>query len=286
MIEIKDLKKNYKDFALDVSMEIPTGTVTGIVGQNGAGKSTTIKSIIGLVKRDSGSIKVFDKDIDSITVSDREQFGVALSDSSFCFEFNLEDVIKILKNMYHSFDEGFFRRICEEQNLPMKKKLKEFSTGMKAKVRVLTALSHSAKLLILDEPTAGLDVMARNEVLDILRKYLEEDPERSVLISSHISSDLESICDDIYFIDRGHIILHEDTDTILGKYGILKVNDADYASLDKRYLICSKKETFGYICLAKEKQFYIDNNPGIIIENGSIDDMIVLILSSNQKIAD
>lgn len=282
MIRIKDLKKGYKDFELSITMEIPKGTVTGIVGQNGAGKSTTIKSILGLVKPDQGTIEIMGKDSKSMTAADKEKIGVALSDSGFCYEFNLEDIIKILRKMYPSFDEDFFRKQCKIQKLPMDKNLKSFSTGMKAKVRVLVAMSHKAKLLVLDEPTAGLDVMARNEVLDLIREYLEEDVERSVLISSHISSDLESICDDIYFIHEGRIILHEDTDTILGQYGILKVSEEDYEKLDKQYLICEKKERFGYTCLTKEKQYYRENYPQMVVENSSIDDMIVMILSSKK----
>ena len=150
---------------------------------------------------------------------------------------------------------------------------------MKAKLRVLVAISHKAKLLVLDEPTAGLDVLARNEILDMLRAYLEEDSERSILISSHISSDLEGLCDDIYMIHNGKIILHEDTDTILGKYGVLKVNEEEYAALDKQYLIATKKDKFSYTCLTKEKQFYLENYPNIVVENGNIDEMIVLLLS-------
>ena len=283
MIVVDNLKKHYSGFDLNISLEVPAGTVTGIIGQNGAGKSTTIKAILGLIKPDEGSIKILGKDSTQMTGKDKEKMGVALADSGFYSEFDLEDIIRILKKSFKGFDENFFRRICEEQKMPMDKKIKEFSTGMKAKVRVLVALSHNAKVLILDEPTAGLDVMARNEVLDIIRQYLEEDPERSVMISSHISKDLESICDDIYFIHEGQVILHEDTDTILGQYGIIKVDEKEYEALDKQYLICSNKEKFGYTCLTSEKKFYSENYPGIVIENGNIDDMIVLILSSKKQ---
>lgn len=282
MVSVKNLKKSYKDFELDVSLEIPCGTVTGIIGKNGAGKSTIIKSILGLIKPEQGSITVLGKDLKSMSAADKERVGVALADSGFCFELNLEDVTRILRKMYRQFDEAFFRKQCKNQNLPMDKKIKEFSTGMKAKVRVLTALSHNAKFLILDEPTAGLDVVARNEVLDLLRTYLEEDPERSMLISSHISSDLEGICDDIYFIHDGKVILHEDADTIVGEYGIIKVSESEYASLDRQYLICAKKEKHGYTCLTGERMFYIENYPGIVVEKGSIDDVIFLMLSSQK----
>lgn len=285
MISIKNVKKKYDDFELNISLEIPEGTVTGIIGQNGAGKSTMIKAVLGLIKVDEGNIEIFGKNRKTITDKDKECIGVALADSGFCGEFVLTDVIRILKKCYSEFDEDFFRRTCKEQKLPFDKKLKEFSTGMKAKVKVLCAMSHNAKLLILDEPTSGLDVLARNEVIDLIRNYLETDATRSVLISSHISSDLESICDDVYFINEGRVILHEDTDTILGQYGILKVSENEYATLDKQYLVCSKREQFGYTCLTKEKMFYMENYPGIVVENGNIDDMIIMIITSKNQLA-
>lgn len=278
MIKITNLQKNYKDFSLNVSLEVPAGTVTGLIGKNGAGKSTTIKAILGLIKTDGGSVEVFGKDPRKFTTEDKEKLGVALSDSGFSMMLNVKDIIKILKKMYHSFDEQFFLAQCKEQGLPLDKNLKDFSTGMKAKLRVLVAISHDAKLLVLDEPTAGLDVLARNELLDMLRAYLAQDNERSILISSHISSDLEGLCDDIYMIHQGKILLHEDTDTILGQYGILKVSEEEYEKLDKQYLVASKKESFGYSCLTNEKQFYLDNHPNIVVENGNIDNMIVIML--------
>ncbi len=278
MIKIDNLQKNYKDFSLDVSLEIPAGTVTGLIGKNGAGKSTTIKAILGLIKPDGGTLEVLGKNPKDFTSKDKEQLGVALSDSGFSMMLNLEDIVKILKSMYRSFDEKFFREQCKEQGLPFDKTLKDFSTGMKAKLRVLVAISHAAKLLILDEPTSGLDVLARNDILDMLRDYLAQDSERSILISSHISSDLEGLCDNVYMIHKGKIILREDTDAILGQYGILKVSEEEYAKLDKQYLKATKKESFGYACLTNEKQFYLDNYPNIVVENGNIDDMIMILL--------
>lgn len=279
MIKIQDLQKNYKDFSLNVTLEVPAGTVTGLIGKNGAGKSTTIKSILGLVRPDGGEIKVLGKTPKDFTGKDKEAIGAALSDSGFSQQLTVKDVTKILKKSYQDFEAEKFSQLCKEQGLPTDKLIKDFSTGMKAKLRVLVAISHKAKLLVLDEPTAGLDVLARNEILDLLRNYLEEDPERSILISSHISSDLEGLCDDVYMIHQGKIILHEDTDAILGKYGILKVDEQEYEKLDKQYLIATKKEKFSYACLTNEKQYYLENYPNIVVENGNIDDMILLLLA-------
>ena len=282
MIILNNLQKNYKDFSLNVSIEVPSGTVTGLIGKNGAGKSTTIKAILGLIKPDGGEITVLGKTPRDFTAKDKEMLGVALSDSGFSMMLNLDDIIHMLRKLYQDFNEETFRRQCKEQDLPLDKTLKDYSTGMKAKLRVLVAMSHNAKLLVLDEPTSGLDVLARNEILDLLRDYLAQDSERSILISSHISSDLEGLCDDIYMIHDGKILLHEDTDTILGQYGILKVSEAEYQNLEKQYVLAAKKESFGYSCLTNEKQYFLENYPGIVVENGNIDDMIMIMLSEKR----
>ena len=149
---------------------------------------------------------------------------------------------------------------------------------MKAKLKVLVAISHNARLLLLDEPTAGLDVIARDELLDLLRSFMEQDEERSILISSHISGDLESLCDDLYMIHDGKIVLHEDTDVLLSDYALLKVNTEQYETLEKQYILKVKKESFGYCCLTDQKQFYLDNYPQIVIENGTIDNVITMMI--------
>ena len=164
----------------------------------------------------------------------------------------------------------------------MNKQIKEFSTGMKAKLKVLVAISHNAKLLILDEPTAGLDVIARDELLEMLREFLEKDEERSILISSHISSDLESLCDDLYMIHDGKIILHEDTDVLLSDYALLKVDAEQYSKLDKQFILRSKKETYGYSCLTNQKQYYMENYPKIAIEKGTIDEVITMMIRGTE----
>ena len=277
MVKVDNLVKNYGDFHLNVSLEIPDGTVTGIVGKNGAGKSTTIKAILGLIKPDGGHVTINGKEASTLTGADKNSIGVALSDSGFSSYLQVEDVIRILRKMYPSFDEPFFRDACKSQGLALNKTIKDFSTGMRAKLRVLTAISHKAQLLVMDEPTAGLDVEARNDILDLLRQYLLDNEKRSILLTSHISSDLESLCDDIYLIHDGKIVLHEDTDTILSNYGILKVGREAYEKLDKSYILSTKSEHFGYVCFTNEKQFYAENYPDIVIENGNIDELILMM---------
>ncbi|MBQ2656436.1 MAG: ABC transporter ATP-binding protein [Erysipelotrichaceae bacterium] len=283
MIQINGLKKKYKDFTLDLTLDLPKGRVSGLVGKNGAGKSTTLKAILGLIQTDEGSVKVFGKDAFNLTSEEKQQLGVALSDSSFSGYLTVDAVKNILKNMYHSFDEEKFLDLSEKMKLPLNKQIKEFSTGMKAKLKVIAALCHKAKLLIMDEPTSGLDVEARNEVLDILREYLAQDDEVSLLISSHISSDLEGLCDDIYLIDEGRLLLHEQTDELLDKYGVIKADDETFEKLEKDHILAYKKEKFGYSLFTDEKEYYRENYPDLIVENGNIDDLILIMTGGKKK---
>lgn len=277
MIVMQDVQKNYGRFQFQLSMEIPDGQITGLVGKNGAGKSTAIKMILGLAKPDAGKVMVLGKDVGSLTATERQMIGVSLAESGFCTQFQVDDIKHILAKMYRDFDREYFEEKCRELELPQNKCIKEFSTGMKAKLRVLVAMTHKAKLLIMDEPTAGLDVEARNVILDMLRSYVAQDETRTVLITSHISSDLETLCDDIYLIHEGKLILHEDTDVIMEQYGILKVNEEQYAGLDKAYIKRSQKESYGYACFTGDKRYYQENYPGIVVENGGIDELILMM---------
>lgn len=277
MLKMTSVKKNYKDFTLDCTLEIKSGYVTGLVGRNGAGKTTAFKSVLGLISVDGGEIEIFGKKLSDFKSKDKEKIGVLLSDSGFSGELKVKDIIPVLSAVYSQFDREDFLKKCKQMKLPLNKKIKEFSTGMKARLKLIIAITHNADLLILDEPTAGMDVMARESIIDMLREYMEQG-ERAILISSHISGDLEGLCDDIYMIDNGKIILHQDTDVILSSYGILKLRDEEYRKLDKSHILKIKKENFGVSCLTDEKQFYLDNYPGIVVERGGIDSVITMMI--------
>ena len=277
MIIMQDVRKKYGDYEFRMSMEIPHGRIIGLVGKNGAGKSTAIKLMLGLAKPDSGSISVLGSEGRELSPSVKQKIGVSLAESGFSTQLTVEDVKHILSKMYPAFEQNLFEKQCGSLKLPTNKKIKEFSTGMKAKLRVLTAITHKAELLILDEPTAGLDVEARNEILDLLREYVAENEKRTILISSHIATDLESLCDDIYLIHDGKLILHEDTDVILAQYGVLKVNEEQYATLDQRAILKVQKENYGYACFTNDRQFYQENYPQIAVENGGIDELILMM---------
>lgn len=273
MVKLENVKKQYGDFCLECSLEIPTGQVTGIIGRNGAGKTTAFKAMLGLIKIDGGSVELFGKDGRTLSAKDRERIGTVLADSGFCGYLTIKDYVPMLAAMYSDFSKEKFVSECERMGLPVKKKIKDFSTGMKRKLQILTALSHNAELLVLDEPTAGLDVIVRDEILEMLQDYMKTE-ERSILISSHISSDLEGICDDIYMIDNGKIVMHEDTDVILGSYGLIKATRSQFEKLDKAYIINSFEADFGYNCVTNQKQFYLENYPDLVVENGSLDLMM------------
>lgn len=283
MLSINHLRKNYETFSLDCSLELPQGRITGLIGQNGAGKSTTFKAILGLITPDGGEIRIFGKPLEDFTVKDKQQLGVVLSDSGFSGYLTVNDILPVLGSMYKSFDRTFFLQQLEKFQLPRTKKIKEFSTGMKAKLKILAAVSHDARLLILDEPTAGLDVIARDELLEILREFMEQKEERSILISSHISDDLETLCDDLYMIHDGKIILHEDTDLLLSTYGVLKMDETQFQRIDRKYLLRWKRESYGYSCLTDQKQYYMENYPDIAVEKGSIDNVITMMIKGEKS---
>lgn len=278
MLKIEHLKKQYDNFMLDCSLEVMAGRVTGLIGQNGAGKSTTFKAVLGLIYIEGGSVTILGKDLQSFTAKDKENLGVILSDSGFSEYLTINDIISVLKSLYRNFNYTFFTDQARRFQLPLDKKIKDFSTGMKSKLKLIVAMSHNAKLLILDEPTSGLDVIARDELLEMLREFMEQDEEHSILISSHISCDLETLCDDIYMIHDGKVILHEDTDVLLSDYALLKIDEEQFDKLDKQFILRSKKESYGYSCLTNEKQYYIENYPKIAIEKGSIDEVITMMI--------
>ena len=277
MIRLEHVKKQYKDFTLDCSLEVKPGRITGLVGQNGSGKSTTFKAILGLISTDGGQVEVFGKTPNELSSAEKCEIGSVLAESGFSGYILVKDVCKIMSAMYPNFKKEEFECNCKKYGIPMDKKIKEFSSGMKTKLKMLVAISHDAKLLILDEPTSGVDVVVRDEFLDLLREYMKTEG-RSILISSHISSDLETLCDDFYMIHDGKVIMHEDVDVLLSQYGILKPTVEQYSLLDKKYLLKVKKETYGYRCLTNERQFYMENYPEMVVEKGNIDDMILVMV--------
>lgn len=278
LVEMKYVKKHYRDFSLDCSLQLKEGCITGLIGANGAGKSTAFKAILGLIRPEEGEITILGEKGGNLTGKTKEEIGVVLPESTFSRYLKVKQIIPIMKELYSRFDREYFLEQCRRFSIPEDKILKEFSTGMLAKLKILLALSYHPKLLILDEPTSGLDVLTRDELLTVLREYMEESEERGILISSHISSDLEGLCDDMYMIDQGKIVMYEETDVLLDEYGILKVSADEYRELDKSFLLKRKKENFGYSCLTKEKHYYMENYPSAVVEKCSLDEVISIMV--------
>lgn len=278
MLQVRNLQKRYGRFQLNCSLEVASGSVTGLVGQNGAGKSTLFKAAMGLISLDKGEVRLFGKDVAKLKKTEKQKLGVVLADSGFSGYLAVRDIVPVLQRMYSEFDRSLFLDQCGRFGLPLDKPIRTFSTGMRAKLKMLIAITHRPLFLILDEPTAGLDVVAREEVLDMLREFMEEDENRSIIISSHISSDLEGVCDDFYMIHEGAIALHAQMDVLLSDYALLKVSSAQMERLDRQYLLKARKENWGYCCLTNQKQFYLENYPDIAVEQGMLDDLIAMMI--------
>ena len=251
--------KTYEGFKLNCELELKPGVVTALIGRNGAGKTTLFKLYLGLIENDDGMMNQIEK----------EKIGTVWNDSSFSLSFNAYEIKRILKNSYTQFDEDYYDKMLKHFELDPKKKLKDYSTGMLSKLKVVMATSHQAEVLLLDEPTNGLDVITRDEVLDLLKDYMKLHQKASILVSSHISSDLETLCDEFYFIEKGRIILKEQD---LDAYAILKVYN--HQSVDLSYVM--KKLQSSY--LTNQRQFYIENYPDIIIEKAHIDDLMEFMI--------
>ena len=275
MLKLENAEKSYGNFHLKCSLEVAPGQITGLIGENGAGKSTTFKMILNLISADCGTIRVMGKRPEELTAEDKEQIGVVLPDSGFSEYLRIKDVAGILRQFYHTYEEEAFLEMCRHMGLPLDKKISEFSTGMKAKLKLAAAMSHEVKLLILDEPTAGLDVVARDEILETLQQYMEQHQDCAIIISSHISTDL-------YMIHQGNIILHEETDVLLSNYGILKVEEKVYPSLEKEYLLRRKRESYGYSVLTDKRQFFRENYPEMVLEKGNIDEVITMMVKGER----
>lgn len=241
-IEIKNLTKKFKGFTLDnVSISLPTGCIMGLIGENGAGKSTVIKSILGIIHPDGGEINIFGKEP---TAEMKNDIGVVLDEIGIPMQFNIKNVDSIMKNVFTNWNSDVFYDYIKKFNLPDKKAFKTFSKGMKMKLGIAVALSHDAKLLILDEPTSGLDPLVRDEIIDIFNDFTRDET-HSILISSHIVSDLEKICDYITFIHNGKITLCEEKDILLEKYGFINTSEEVLAGLDKSAVKGKKSHKFG-----------------------------------------
>lgn len=283
IIEIKNLKKKYDDkFELgEIDITIPKGVIVGLIGENGSGKTTLIKLMLNIIKSDNGEIKIFGKDNKRKEKEIKEDIGVVLDNMFFPELLNAKDINNSMKDIYKNWDSKLYFSYLKEFDLPDNKSLKSMSKGMRKKLEIATALSHKPKLLILDEPTSGLDPVIRNEVLDIFQKFIE-DEEHGVLLSTHITSDLEHIADEIIFIDKGKKVLQKSRDEIIDNYGILKCDIDYFSNIDKKDIITYKKTKYAYEILVDDKEKTSKKYPSCVIDKITLEDLMVLVIKGEK----
>ncbi|HOO07515.1 MAG TPA: ABC transporter ATP-binding protein [Ruminococcus sp.] len=282
-IEIQGITKKYDGFTLDnISFNVPRGSIMGFVGQNGAGKTTTIRSILNIIPIDSGKISLLGMDHLKNEEEIKERIAVVFDEMPFHDLFTAKDMGRIFKGLYQKWSDQTFQQFMERFQLPMNKKLGKFSKGMKMKMQIACALSHEAELLIMDEATTGLDPVVRSEILDIFLEYLQ-DEDHSILMSSHITSDLEKIADSVTFIDKGRILLSGYKDEILDSHGILKCTKRDYKDLDSEDFISARLTDFGAEALVSDRAAVARKYSGAVIDPASLDEIMVYYVNKGKK---
>lgn len=282
ILEIKNLNKKYANFELkDISFNLPKGMILGFIGENGAGKTTTIKAILDILKNYTGEIKIFGLDNRKDEKKIKEDIGVVLDDMFFPEILTPNDINNSLKSIYQNWDSKMFYQYLEKFSLMPNKPIKTFSKGMKKKLEIITALAHHPKLLILDEPTTGLDPIARAEVIDIFQNFIEKD-DCSILLSSHNMTDLEHIADYITFINKGKIILSKTKDELLNNYGIVKCNEKEFQKIASEDYLNYRKNAYNYAVLVEDKKAFKNKYNIQVIDKITLDDLMVLMIKGRK----
>lgn len=282
VIELKKVTKDFGDFKLDnISFEVPKGSVCGFIGQNGAGKTTTINLILDIIKRDAGKIFVFGEDIDKDSASLREDIGVVFDEMGFHEFMTGKDINIMMKHIYKNWDEELFFEYLKRFSLPSKKKCGSFSRGMRMKLQIAVALSHHAKLLVMDEPTSGLDPIVRNEMLDIFREYVMEE-EHTILLSSHITGDLEKLADEVVFINGGKIVLAGNKDELLEKHGLLKCRKEEADKISDALIVHKESGNYGAEILVNDRHAAAKLYPDLLIEPASLEQIMIHYVSGKR----
>ena len=276
-IEIKGLEKRYPGFDLKLDLTLPEGCILGLVGENGAGKSTTIRAILGMTRPDAGSITVLGRDNRSNFAPVREEIGVVLDEPGIPECLTAAQLGKVLSGIYRSWDGETYASLLGRLSLPADKPFKDFSRGMKMKLSIAAALSHRAKLLVLDEATSGLDPVVRDEVVELFSEFTREES-HSVLISSHIVSDLEKLCDYIAFLHQGRLLLCEEKDALQERYGLCQLSRADFEALDPAAVLGSRRSAYGVSAIVRR-----DALPaGLQAEPVSIEDLFIVMVKEEE----
>lgn len=283
VIELKNVVKDYGDFKLDhISFAVPEGSVCGFIGQNGAGKTTTINLILDIINRDEGEISLFGKPVDKDHAYVREDVGVVFDEMGFHEFMTAKDINIMMKNIYKNWDEVAFFDYLKKFSLPSKKKCGAFSRGMRMKLQIAVAMSHKAKLLIMDEPTSGLDPIVRNEMIGIFRNFVVEE-DHTILLSSHITGDLEKIADEVVFIDGGKIVLSGNKDEILEKHGILKCKKEEASKVSEALIVGVEEEAYSTSILVNDRHAAAKLYPDMVIEEAALEDIMIYYVNAKKR---
>lgn len=279
-LTVSGLTKTYPDFVLDsVSFSVPSGSIVGLIGENGAGKSTTINAALGLIRKESGRVSILGReDLDSDT---REEIGVVFDGSNYPEILSPRKLNRIMKNIYRTWDEMAYFRLLGQFSLPPDKQIKQFSKGMKMKLAISAALSHHPKLLILDEATSGLDPVIRDDILDMLLDFVQDET-HSILLSSHITSDLEKISDYIVFIHQGKVVFSKPKDELMERYGILKCGAAQFDVLDRTEIIAYRKMDYEWQVLVSDRENMRKKYSKVMIVPATIDEIMLLCVKGEK----
>lgn len=279
-IEVRNLSKSFIDFRLqDISFDLPKGCILGLIGENGAGKSTTIRLIMNSLAKDSGSVRVLGVDNgDPAFRQVKNDIGVVLDEAYFPAVINTQIVDKMMASTYTNWSSSTFRRYLRRLELPEKRPFKEFSRGMKMKLSIAVALSHDPKLLILDEATSGLDPIVRDEILDIFNDFTR-DPDHSILISSHILSDLEKICDYIAFIHKGQLMFCEEKDRLTDAYGLLYCSWRELEDVPQEAICGRRSSDYGVTCLVRRDLI----SPAFDVQKATIEDIMLYQVKGEKR---
>jgi len=283
VIKIKDLVKKYDDnFELNIeNLELKSGIIIGLIGENGAGKTTLIKSILRIININCGKIEIFGEDNKEYEKNIKENIGLVLDNMFFPEILTPSDINSIMKDIYSTWDSTLFYQYMKDFKLNTKKQIKTFSKGMRKKLEIATALSHHPKLLILDEATSGLDPVVRGEVLDIFQNFIEEE-DHTILFSTHITSDLETIADHIVFIDQGKVIFDQEKDEITDYYGVLKCDTSYFEKVEKEDILSYRKNKYNYEILVKDRSKMKKKYKDCIVDKITLDELMILMIKGEE----
>lgn len=283
-LTVTGLTKTYQDFMLDhVSFSVPSGSIVGLIGENGAGKSTTINAVLGLIQREEGHVSILGKEVrnEELDNETKEQIGVVFDGSNYPEILSPKKINRIMKNIYHTWDEQTYYKLVKQFSLPLDKQIRQFSKGMKMKLAICAAFSHHSRLLILDEATSGLDPIVRDDILDLLLEFVQ-DEEHSILVSSHITSDLEKIADYIVFIHEGKVVFTKPKDELTEQYGIIKCGAAQFDALDKSDMIVYRKMDYEWQILISDRSKMQKKYPKAMIVPATIDEIMLLYVKGEK----